>query len=190
MPASSLRDGTYRGYRVTTRLVRHGRRYDPYPIRDAEDVFAFLRELGRYDREVFYALHLDTKNQLIGCEEVSKGCLSWSVVHPREVYKGAILNSAGAVIVAHNHPSGDPTPSLQDRDVTRRLYGAGELLGIPLLDSVVIGDGRYTSMRRDGSPFPRDGEPVPGAGVVRQERELVVRPPLRPARGPRPRKPG
>ncbi|MBI4021302.1 MAG: DNA repair protein RadC [Candidatus Aenigmarchaeota archaeon] len=158
---SSFRAGTYRGYHVSTRLVRTGgRRYEPFPVRDADDVYSFLRELERYDREVFYALHLDTKNQLIGCEEVSKGCLSWSVVHPREVYKGAILNSAGAVIVAHNHPSGDPTPSPQDRDVVQRLYSVGELLGIPLLDSVVIGDGRYTSMRREGGAFAKAPNPV------------------------------
>ena len=87
---------------------------------------------------------------MIGCEEVSRGCLSWSVVHPREVYKAAILNSAGSIIVAHNHPSGDPSPSAEDRDVSKRLYDAGQLLGIPLLDSVIIGDGCYHSMRDQG----------------------------------------
>lgn len=156
--ASSLRDGTYRGYRVTTRLVRTGgRRYAPYDVRDADAVYTLLRELERYDREVFYALHLDSKNQLIACEEVSKGCLTWSVVHPREVYKAAILSSAGSVIVAHNHPSGDPTPSPQDVEITKRL--SGELLGIPLLDSVVIGSGGYASLRRAGGPFVKRDDP-------------------------------
>lgn len=83
----------------------------------------------------------------VSCEEVSRGTLSTSLVHPREVYKGAILSSAAAIITAHNHPSGDPEPSREDLEVAKRLYAAGELLGIPMLDFVVIGKGRYYSDR-------------------------------------------
>ena len=81
---------------------------------------------------------------------VSKGTASASLVHPREVYKAAILSSAATIIVCHNHPSGNPSPSVEDRDLTRRLYEAGNLLGIPLLDSVIVGHGRYHSMKDEG----------------------------------------
>ena len=84
------------------------------------------------------------------CERVSEGCLTWSVVHPREVFAPAVRESAGAVIVAHNHPSGDPAPSVQDVDVTARLVRAGDTLGIPLLDHIVVGRDRLVSMRADG----------------------------------------
>ncbi len=148
---SRLEDGTYRGYRVSVRLVRNGsRRYRPRRISQPGEVYEFLSDLQNLDREVFYSLHLDSKYNLVSCEEVSRGTLTCSLVHPREVYKGAILSSAAGIIVAHNHPSGDPTPSKEDRDVTRRLYQAGELLGIPLLDSVIIGHGHYRSMKEAG----------------------------------------
>jgi DNA repair protein RadC len=145
---SELVDGTYRGYRITVTMKRHGSRaYKPRPLRAPNDVYEFLKDLSTLDREVFYALHLDAKNNLVSCEEVSRGCLTWSVAHPREIYKGAILASAASVIVAHNHPSGDPHPSMQDQEVTERIRKAGELLGIPLIDSVIIGDGRYYSFQ-------------------------------------------
>ena len=146
-----MEGGTYRGYRVSVRLVRHGhRRYEPRKLTSPMQVYEFLSDLEHLDREVFYSLHLDGKHHLVSCEEVSKGTLTCSLVHPREVYKGAILSSAGGLIVAHNHPSGDPSPSGEDRSVARRLYQAGELLGIPLLDSVIIGHGRYHSMKEGG----------------------------------------
>lgn len=81
---------------------------------------------------------------------MGRGILTSTLVHPREVFKGAILSSANAIIVAHNHPSGDPTPSAEDSSLLRRLYSSGELLGIPVLDSVIIGSGRYYSAREAG----------------------------------------
>jgi DNA repair protein RadC len=102
------------------------------------------------DREVFYAAHLDQRNQILSCEEVSRGNLSATFVHPREVFKSAILSSAAGIIVAHNHPSGDPSPSPDDRESTARLVHAGRVLGIPVLDSIVIGHERYHSMRDEG----------------------------------------
>jgi len=110
---------------------------------NAEDAYRFLKPLEELDRESFWRLDLNHRNQLIGCEEVSKGHLSGSLVHPREVYKGAILTSAAAIVVAHNHPSGDPQPSDEDEIVTERLCKAGRILGIPLLDHVIIGSGCY-----------------------------------------------
>jgi len=147
---SRLEKGTYRGYRVSIRLVREGRRrYDPRKICGPGDVYEFLKGLQDLDREVFYALHLDGKHQIVSCEEVSRGTTTGSLVHPREVYKAAILSSAGSIIVAHNHPSGDPTPSDEDRSIVDRLYKSGDILGIPLLDSLIVGNGTYHSMKED-----------------------------------------
>ncbi len=103
------------------------------------------------DREHFAALLLDTKNQLIGITTVSVGDLSSALVHPREVFKPAILSNAASVILAHNHPSGDPQPSPEDVATTRRLQEAGQILGIEVLDHVVIGDAsRWASLREKG----------------------------------------
>ena len=151
MEDSKFVDGVYKGYRVGVRLVREGGGfYGPYHIRGPQDVYAFLEELASVDREVFYCLHLDQRHQIISCEEVSRGTLSEAQVHPREVYKAAILSSAASIIVAHNHPSGDPCPSEHDKEVVHRLCRVGRLVGIPLLDSVIIGDGTYYSMKDHG----------------------------------------
>jgi len=109
-------------------------------------------EMQRNNRESFWRLDLNYRNQLIGCEEVSKGHMSGSLVHPREVYKGAILSSAAAIIIAHNHPSGDPEPSTEDESVTTRLKEAGQLLGISLLDHIIVGSGCYWSMAAGKCP--------------------------------------
>lgn len=106
-----------------------------------EDVARVLREQARtLDCEVFWVLLLDTRNRLLRPpEEVSRGLLNASLVHPREVFKGAIRASAAAVIVAHNHPSGDPAPSAEDLAITRQLVEAGRIIGIPVMDHVVLG---------------------------------------------------
>ena len=101
------------------------------------------------DREHFWALALNTKNQLLRVVEVSVGSLSASIVHPRELFKDAIRLSAASVVVVHNHPSGDPTPSGADLQLTRRLVRAGDILGIDVLDHVVIGDGGSHASLRD-----------------------------------------
>jgi len=104
--------------------------------------------LGLCDREQLIVLMLTAKNQLIGVHVASVGNLTSAIVCPREVFKAAILANACSIIVAHNHPSGDPDPSAEDYEVTRTLKAAGKLLGIPLEDHIVIGDpGRYVSFR-------------------------------------------
>jgi DNA repair protein RadC len=125
------------------------------PYRSSESVAETGRKiLADYDREAFVILLLDTKNRLIGINLVSVGTLTASLVHPREVFKPAITASASAVIGIHNHPSGDPSPSREDADLTRRLWEAGKLLGIRFLDHVIIGDpGRYYSFCDQGE-FP------------------------------------
>jgi len=98
-------------------------------------------------QEHLYALLLDVKNKIIAKTLISKGGLASSTVHPREVFKKAIKKSCASLIIAHNHPSGDPTPSDNDIEVTKRLLSAGEVLGIDLLDHLIIGDGKYISLK-------------------------------------------
>lgn len=144
------RDG-YRGYKVRLQLIREGMdEYDPVYIGGPEDVYGFMKELEDFDRETFYTLHLDAKNKVISCEEVTKGHLSGCPIHPREVYKAALLSSAQSVILVHNHPSGDPTPSEEDVESSKRLCECGDLLGIEVLDSVTIGKGSYYSLFDEG----------------------------------------
>lgn len=90
-------------------------------------------------KEYFFTLHLDGKNRIVCIDQVSVGSLNQSIVHPREVFKTALLSSAAAIILLHNHPSGDPEPSKEDREITRRLKEVGELLGIRVLDHMIIG---------------------------------------------------
>ncbi|MQA31759.1 MAG: DNA repair protein RadC [Luteitalea sp.] len=100
--------------------------------------------------EVFVAVFMSTRQRVIAYHEVSRGTIDSTVVHPREVFKAAILANAAALILAHGHPSGDPTPSADDIELTRRLAAAGTLLGIEVLDHLVIGDGRYVSFKELG----------------------------------------
>ena len=100
--------------------------------------------------EVFGVLCLTTKQRIICWHEVSRGSLDSTLAHPREIFKAAILANAAAVIVAHNHPSGDPTPSADDVELTRRLAAAGTLMGIEVLDHIVIGDESFVSFRQTG----------------------------------------
>jgi len=106
-------------------------------------------QLRGLDREHFWALTLNTKNRLLRMVEVSVGSLNASIVHPRELFKDAVRVSAASVVIVHNHPSGDPTPSGADIQLTRRLVKAGDVLGIEVLDHVVIGDGGEHSSLRD-----------------------------------------
>ena len=115
-------------------------------LRDARAVYeAFKERFEKADREEFIAIHLDGRNQVIGFNVVSIGSVTATLVHPRELYKPAILANAVALILVHNHPSGDPEPSAEDRALTMRLVQAGEIIGIKILDHVVIGDGRFAS---------------------------------------------
>lgn len=114
-------------------------------------VFEYLApQFSRLDQEKFLVILLTAKNQVIDVESVSVGTLTASLVHPREIFKVAIRRSAHAIILAHNHPSGDPTPSREDREVTMRLIQVGKLIGIEVLDHIVMGDGRYVSFRERG----------------------------------------
>lgn len=120
-------------------------------VRSPRDVSTLVMEEMRFlDREQFRIVLLDAKNHVLGVRTVSVGSLSSSIVHPREIFKEAIAKSSAAIILVHNHPSGDPTPSREDVEVTRRLVEAGRLLGIEVLDHVVVGDNQYVSFKEKG----------------------------------------
>lgn len=124
-----------------------------FKIDNCKDVHLFgiqIMELHKQAQEIFAIMMLDTKLKVIGWAEISRGSLDGTVIHPREVFKPAILANARAIIAFHNHPSGNPKPSQDDIDITNRLRESGDLLGVPLLDHVIIGDGeRYSFKEHD-----------------------------------------
>jgi DNA repair protein RadC len=121
------------------------------PLHSAEDVYHHFREnLGREKRELFYVVLLNNKNRKIREVKISEGSLTASLVHPREVYNPVIRESAAGVIFVHNHPSGDPAPSPEDIDITKRLKEVGDVMGVRVLDHVVIGHDRYFSFNEKG----------------------------------------
>lgn len=128
------------------------RNADPRPVIDSARAVAGIipASVREAKKEHFLILCLNARRQLIHMETVSIGTLSASLVHPREVFSPAIAHAAAAVVAVHNHPSGDSTPSSEDRDVTRRLQRAGELLGIPLADHVVVSAAGFFSFREHG----------------------------------------
>ena len=117
------------------------------PIRGPEDVAAACKGLRGSQREVFAVLLLNTRHEMMRRVTVSVGSLNASIVHPREVFKPAILASAASVVLVHNHPSGDPEPSEEDLSITRRLVEVGELMGIQVLDHVIVARRGVTSLR-------------------------------------------
>ena len=120
-------------------------------FRGSGDVYAHFRErLASERREHFYAVLLDNKHRKIKDVSVSQGSLTASIVHPRDVFAPVVREAAAAVIFVHNHPSGDPTPSKEDIEITRRLREVGELMGVRVLDHIVVGKGRYVSFVDDG----------------------------------------
>ena len=106
-----------------------------------------MRDMMHEKRELFMSIHLNTKMQIESKQIISIGSLDSAPVHPREVFSPAVRRSAGSVAFVHNHPSGDPEPSAADINSTRRLVEVGELLGIPVIDHIIIGDGSYVSMK-------------------------------------------
>lgn len=120
-------------------------------VRSPKDVYTFMYpKMREQKKERFVTLYLDTKNQILKEETVAVGSLNASIVHPREVFKSALLESSASVIMIHNHPSGDPSPSREDILVTEKLVEGGKLLGIDVLDHIIIGDGRYVSLKDEG----------------------------------------
>lgn len=136
---------------VRVELVREG----PWPVGEPivvpADVFGLLQpQAARWDREHFIAVLLDGRHRVVGIDIVAVGDSMACPVHPREVFKAAILANAAAIIAAHNHPSGDLVPSPEDKATTKRLAEAGTLLGIPLLDHLIVTGAGFYSMKEAG----------------------------------------
>jgi DNA repair protein RadC len=153
MPSPNpTRPYTIPGFRIA--LVREpGVKLAERPhIRVAAEAAPLLAQyIGETDREVFAVALLTIRRRVLGLHTVSVGCLTSSLVHPREVFKPAILAGSAALLLAHNHPSGDPEPSAEDIALTRRLTAAGHLLGIEVLDHLILGEaGRFVSLRERG----------------------------------------
>ena len=131
------------GKRISSKVFRQGDKIET----DEDVVELFMEDMRYLKKEVFKALLLDSKGGIISIETISIGELTGTLVHPREAFVQAVKKSAAAVIFVHNHPSGDPTPSKEDYETTERLMACGNLLGIRVLDHMVIGNGRYISIR-------------------------------------------
>ncbi|WP_309271477.1 DNA repair protein RadC [Paenibacillus sp.] len=138
------------GIELGQRLART-RMDQPVVIRTPRDAADVLMEQLRYlQKEHFVCLFLNTKNHIIAQETLSIGSLNASIVHPREVFRASIKCSSASIVCAHNHPSGDPTPSPEDISLTLRLKEAGEIVGIEVLDHLIIGDGEFVSLKEQG----------------------------------------
>ncbi|MEF3309590.1 JAB domain-containing protein [Paenibacillus sp. GYB004] len=149
----SKKDAAKRIEIVSLRMVkeRTSLLYPNRMIRTPEDAANLFRQfIGDCDRESFCILCLNTKNEPTALHQVSTGTLNASLVHPRETYKLAILANSASIIAAHNHPSGEATPSPEDVEITERLRDSGALLGIDFLDHLVIGDNNFVSMKERG----------------------------------------
>lgn len=137
-------------FELGQRLAREARPL-PFRIREPEDVAAFFaHRLRDLQVEEFHLLALDSQSQVLRDLLITRGLLNSSLVHPREVFRPAIAEAAAGIIVVHNHPSGDPTPSAEDRAVTRQLAEAGRLLDLPLYDHVIIAGDRFVSFASAG----------------------------------------
>ena len=124
---------------------------EPTHIKSPGEAANYLMSRLRYEtHEKFFVILLNTKNHIMQTKQIAEGSLTSAVVHPREVFAPAVINHAACILAAHNHPSGDPYPSAEDRHLTKALADAGEVLGIPLMDHVVIGDGTYYSFKQHG----------------------------------------
>jgi DNA repair protein RadC len=120
-------------------------------IRSASDAAALVMEDLRYrEQECLTAIFLDARNQVIRVKTISIGTLTGSPAHPREIFREALLHGCASLIVCHNHPSGDPSPSADDVNLTRRLVKAGETMGVPMLDHIIIGEGKFVSLKEAG----------------------------------------
>jgi DNA repair protein RadC len=133
---------------LSNRIDNHDDSGPKLAVKSPDDVMKVVKsQLKGKKKEHFYVLLLDIRNHLLELEEVSMGSLDSSIVHPREVFQKAILNSAASIIFVHNHPSGDPTPSNDDIQLTKRLIQVGELVGIEVLDHIIVCDHVHLSMK-------------------------------------------
>lgn len=144
----------YKGMRCRVCLVREDTKGDLIPILQQTDVYELVKdELTNSDREIFLSVMLTSRNHLIGVETVSIGSVNSAILSPGEVFKGALLANAVSIILCHNHPSGDLSPSEEDIRITKRLIEVGKLLGVKVLDHLIVSDQGYRTLR-DHIKFP------------------------------------
>ncbi|HQK35166.1 MAG TPA: DNA repair protein RadC [Spirochaetales bacterium] len=146
-----------KAYVVFSRVVlvkEKGAMYDVQKkIGSSYDAYKAITEITKVQeeaQEVFGILILNTTHKIVAVHEISRGTLNASMVHPREVFKPAVLHNAAAIICFHNHPSGEPKPSKEDIETTNRLVEAGKIMGIEVLDHIIVGDDKYTSLKEMG----------------------------------------
>lgn len=143
---SQYKGGDYRGYTVRLKIERDTK-YSPIRLLSPNDVYNFLKPMQEKSREVMLSLMLDSSNSIVGVYEASKGGINRTAVYPSEIFKSALLANSTSIILAHNHPSGDPKPSNDDINFTEQIKNASSLMGMKLLDHVIIGYGRYKSLK-------------------------------------------
>lgn len=137
-------------FELANRWDKSGINRENQKINTPEEAYSELK--GKFrgkTKECFWSIFLDTRNKIIKCAEISIGSLDSSIVHPRELFKEAIASSSASMIVAHNHPSGNPEASQDDINLTKRLIEAGKIVGIDIVDHLIIGDGNFVSMKRE-----------------------------------------
>ena len=143
--------------KVRVELIRESNAQPRHSVTSPLEVANLVGHLNKKDREYFLCIHLDTRNIVIGIEEVTIGSLNAAVVHPREILKGALLNNAAGIILVHNHPSGDCDPSEDDIEITNRLVKASEIMGIEAFDHIIVGGGKYFSFK-EKNIMPEGGD--------------------------------
>ena len=142
--------------RVVLVKEKVGRYELPRETRSPEEAYNAIKTITNVQeeaQEVFGILVLNTRNKIVAVHEVSRGALNGSLVHPREVFKPAVLHNAASIICFHNHPSGDPKPSEEDIAITKRLVEAGKIMGIGILDHIIVGDDKYVSLKERLGPI-------------------------------------
>ena len=164
------------GRELLRRLEARGGAPSPASLRcSAEAWEAFGRRMGAGRRERFWVVALDARNRPVRQHLVALGTLDHCVVHPRDVFRPLVRSGAAACLLVHNHPSGDPTPSLEDEALTRRLVECGRLLGVPVLDHLVVARGGYVSFRDRGLGGLGSDPTAAGRGLAAVEPDLAVR---------------
>lgn len=138
------------GLEVRVQLIREKDNVKGPVVKSPGDVYEIVKHLKDSDREQFLTICMSVKNEVLSIETTSVGTLTANLVHPREVFKSAILQNAAGIIIAHNHPSGDPNPSEEDINITKRLFEASKIMDILLLDHLVVGNGIFKSLKEMG----------------------------------------
>ena len=135
---------------MTYQIVSERKLKSKVRIKASEEVFKLVKRYAKEKRELFILLTLNGANTVISVSIVSIGIVNRTIIHPREIFSRAITDNAAAIIVCHNHPSGNVMPSEEDKDITKRISKAGEIIGIPLIDHIIFSKRNYTSLKREG----------------------------------------